>query len=221
VTRAGRAWLFATAAAATAVLGWTGPVRLYAGMLVLTLGILIAEVAAAMRSPGSPRAGWVVLGGLGLSLAGDLTLLYGPMELGIGFFLLAQIAYLGAMGLPRGRPLRHLAALLPAAAYGAVMALVLLPRLSPDIRGPVVAYLVVICAMAGRASGRALVEPADRAARLLVAGAALFVLSDSLIAIDLFVSPLPLQPLLVMPTYYGAQWLLSRGLPPLASGPQL
>jgi uncharacterized membrane protein YhhN len=43
-------------------------------------------------------------------------------------------------------------------------------------------------------------------------GAGFFMLSDTLLALNKFVTPLPLAPLWVLATYYAAQVLIVRGL---------
>ena len=48
----------------------------------------------------------------------------------------------------------------------------------------------------------------DTAALLAMLGAILFLVSDSILALDKFRSPLPLRDLLVMSTYYAAQLLI-------------
>jgi uncharacterized membrane protein YhhN len=43
----------------------------------------------------------------------------------------------------------------------------------------------------------------------VAAGALLFMASDSLLAINLFVAPLMLSPLWILSTYFVAQWLIA------------
>jgi hypothetical protein len=69
----------------------------------------------------------------------------------------------------------------------------------------------VIAAMAAQAWGRA--KQLGSAASLWVAlGSSLFMLSDTLLALDKFVSPLPYAGLWVLATYYLAQGLIVRGV---------
>jgi uncharacterized membrane protein YhhN len=79
-------------------------------------------------------------------------------------------------------------------------------------------YCLVIAAMLWRATlgfGRPGVDPT--LARLAAAGALLFVVSDAILAVDKFATPLPLARLLNMSSYWGGQALLCAAalhLPP-------
>jgi uncharacterized membrane protein YhhN len=83
--------------------------------------------------------------------------------------------------------------------------------LPSELRVPVAAYVLVIAAMAAQAWGRA--KQLGSAASLWVAlGSSVFMLSDTLLALDKFVSPLPYAGLWVLATYYVAQGLIVRGV---------
>jgi uncharacterized membrane protein YhhN len=103
-------------------------------------------------------------------------------------------------------------------AVGAVMYGVLVGGGLPvALRGPVAVYVVVIALMAAQAIGRALSLPpgaARRAAGGVALGAAFFMLSDSLLAINRFVMPLPHAQLWVLTTYYAAQILIVHHMLP-------
>jgi len=162
------------------------------------------------------RAGasaWLV-GALLASMAGDVALMFpGGFLPGLVFFLLAHLMYLllfsrtvgrRAVGwLPRRGPL------LWVAAYGLAMGAVLWPHLPVGLRVPVAIYVVVICAMGAQALGRASLL-GDAAARAVAAGAVLFMASDTLLALNRFVAPLPLAPLWVLSTYFAGQLLIAR-----------
>jgi uncharacterized membrane protein YhhN len=98
----------------------------------------------------------------------------------------------------------------------------LLPSLGP-LTIPVGVYTLVIAAMLWRATlglGRPGVDPT--LARLAAAGALLFVVSDAILAINKFHSPLPLARLLNMSSYWGGQALLCAAalhLPPPSPPP--
>jgi uncharacterized membrane protein YhhN len=82
--------------------------------------------------------------------------------------------------------------------------------LPSELRVPVAAYVLVIAAMAAQAWGRA--KQLGSAASLWVAlGSSVFMLSDTLLALDKFVSPLPYAGLWVLASYYVAQGLIVRG----------
>jgi uncharacterized membrane protein YhhN len=51
-----------------------------------------------------------------------------------------------------------------------------------------------------------------RSARLAAIGAVLFMVSDSLLAWDRFAGGVPARALLVLGTYYAAQWCIARSV---------
>lgn len=76
-------------------------------------------------------------------------------------------------------------------------------------RWPVVVYSLFITAMGLTVLNLRERVPAD-IHRMLVAGAGLFILSDSLIAVDKFRQPIPFARIWIMLTYTAAQYLLVR-----------
>jgi uncharacterized membrane protein YhhN len=165
-------------------------------------------VAMAWRSPDRHgfRAG--VLAGLLLSLVGDIALML-PVDAfaaGLGAFLLAHLAYIGAF-LRRAAGPAALAALALYALLAVFLLARLLPNVPPGLQWPVLAYVAVLVGMAALAFGaRGVAGPG------LALGGALFVLSDGLLAWDRFVVPLPLAPLWVLASYWGAQWCIARSV---------
>lgn len=128
--------------------------------------------------------------GLAFCLAGDVLLELGRFVIGVGAFLLGHVAYVTAFA-ALSRALRP-ARLVPFALYAVAMMVVLFPVLGP-MRVPVAVYTLAITAMMWRAS--ALVGEGDPAARrdagLVLAGAVAFAVSDSLIALNRFHTPIP------------------------------
>jgi len=158
--------------------------------------------------PSAPRR-WL-LAGLGLSWVGDVLLMW-PADLFLGgliAFLLAHVCYIRAfsIGLPLGRALPGL--VFYAAVAGGVVSF-LLPHVPEAMRWPVLAYVAVLVLMAATASGHSL-QRGFRPWPAAALGATLFVVSDSLLAINRFAMPLPLGSLWVLASYYLAQWCLSR-----------
>jgi alkylglycerol monooxygenase len=80
----------------------------------------------------------------------------------------------------------------------------------PELRLPVAAYVLVIATMAAQAWGRAK-HLGSAGSRWVAWGSVLFMLSDALLAMDKFVSPLPLAGLWVLASYYLAQGLIVQG----------
>jgi len=144
------------------------------------------------------------------SLAGDVALMFpGYFIPGLVAFLLAHLAYIALLKLGLAWfPSRR--ALLATLGFGAVMYAVLwVGGLPPALRVPVAAYVGVIALMAAQAIGRAVLLR-DGAAWGVAIGAGFFMLSDTLLALNRFVAPLPLAPLWVLSTYYAAQLLIVR-----------
>lgn len=163
---------------------------------------LLVGLALALTPDDPGRRAWFVVA-LVLSLAGDVFLML-PRDAfvaGLASFLLAHLAYIA--GLARAADGLH-----PAVVVPLLMAAVVGPRVvaaaDARLRGPVVAYMVVITAMACVAAatgdGRAL------------AGAVAFMASDSMIAWNRFVRELPYARLAIMSTYHLAQGLLVLSL---------
>jgi alkenylglycerophosphocholine/alkenylglycerophosphoethanolamine hydrolase len=139
------------------------------------------------QAPAGIYRRWIAIG-LGLSLLGDM-LLQWPADLfvfGLGAFLLAHLAYLVAY-LSDSRRLAPLDLLIAALAAGGMFLVLSRSGLGPLLL-PVALYSLAIGAMLWRALARIGVASA-RSAWLAAGGAALFVLSDSLIGINRFVAP--------------------------------
>jgi uncharacterized membrane protein YhhN len=155
------------------------------GMPWLSLAAKLVPVAALMIWLAPPRTlyGWLVFGGLALSLVGDFLL---ALPYGTAWFLPALIAFLCAhlcyIAAFAGRKTElRLARLLPFAAWVGGLYVWLFPGLGA-MAVPVGIYCLVITAMMWRAS----LLPMAAAV-----GAVLFGLSDSTIAIMHFHGPVP------------------------------
>ena len=171
----------------------------------------LAMVIALALTWGAPRALWLRLALLG-SLAGDVFLMLPGLFIpGLVAFLLAHIAY--TVRLRQDAPwFASRWALALTLGVGALMYTVLwLGGLPAGLRAPVAAYVVVIALMAAQALGRANALR-DRASVLVGVGACFFMLSDTLLALNRFVTPLPMAQLGVLTTYYLAQCLMVGGL---------
>jgi len=195
----------------------TGPLGLRTATQVAAMPVLVLVVLARTRAPRSWLVVWL-LAGLGFSWLGDTA----PKLAGdssflvmVGFFLLAQVAYVVAFWPRRARSVLRRGSLAwpaPLTAYLVVLVLLLVwcvPGAGP-LLVPVVAYGVVLVAMAVLSTG---VHP------LTAAGGALFLVSDGLIALDAFADwyALPWHGVAVMATYLAAQGLLAAGVIALAA----
>ena len=128
----------------------------------------------------------------------------GTFLLGLVSFLLGHIAYTAAFSLAARRLAPLL--LLPMLAYVAAVSPVLVPVLG-DLAVPVVAYMVFIGIMAWRAAAFAQARGGLAGAALL--GAILFMLSDTFIAVNQFVSPFDGADVAIMLTYWAGQAALA------------
>lgn len=163
------------------------------------LASLAIAVATGVLRPSRLTAA-LVGGALLLSWVGDVTL--HDVLVGLSFFFGAQLCYIAAFWREgRGRPSWWSLLVLP---WLGALLLVLAPT-AGALLPAVIAYGLVLAAMAvssTRVGGRA------------VLGAALFVLSDTLLALRLFTDQLQGRPAdaLIIATYLVAQLLLATGL---------
>jgi uncharacterized membrane protein YhhN len=180
-----------------------------------TLLIIVYAAPRGARRPAVRR--WVLIG-LGLSLCGDVALLWPEQGFlpGLVSFLLAHLAYLRAF---TRDGVRLAARPLPFVLYGLLAALILWqlwPGVPPGLRLPVLAYVVCLASMAAQAAvvAQHARHPAERkAGRVLAIGGALFLLSDALLATNRFATPLPWSGLWILLSYWLAQWCIASWLP--------
>lgn len=193
-----------------------------ATLLIASIAWKAGRVGRGSATSTLPAAGYrrAVLAGMGLSCLGDIALML-PMDAfvpGLVAFLLAHVCYIVAFraGIHAGRGLGVAAVLLGAFAAGNLIAL--WPHLPADMRVPVLAYVVVLAVMAILALARhwraQAPQGVDRRGTAWAAGGAvLFVASDCLLAWDRFGGGLPMASLLVLSTYYAAQYGIARSVP--------
>ncbi|MBT8194128.1 MAG: lysoplasmalogenase [Acidimicrobiia bacterium] len=171
---------------------------------VASAGFIAVAVAAGALDTGFGR--WM-LAALVLSALGDVFLL-GSSEArflgGLGSFLTAHLVY-GIAFLVRGVAAPGLLAIVPFAIFARHVLRWLGPHLSDRMRGPVVAYAVVISVM----GVLAVVTATDVWDWRIPVGAVMFVISDLAVARDNFVAPGFTNRLWGLPLYYGGQLLLA------------
>jgi len=127
---------------------------------------------------------------------------------GLGSFLIGHVFYLmGFIKISRINKSR-LAALLPIGLYSFIIGRQLISALQTEgnegLVIPVVAYMLVISLMALTA-----IMTGNLWA---TAGSILFVISDSILSWNMFVSAIPYSDVLIMTTYYSAQFLIAGSL---------
>jgi len=157
----------------------------------------------------------LLMGALVFSWFGDVLLLYtGRNEqyfmFGLGAFLIAHLFYIFCFRKYRFTgPTIKWYVILPILAYSGCLLIYIIPNLD-DMLVPVIAYAIVITVMAIAAllrKGRT----TDYSFYFTFIGALLFVISDSLIAVNKFVESIPNGSLLIMITYIMAQYLIVNG----------
>lgn len=184
----------------------------------LTMVLLVAA-ALAFREGNPPATFWFTVAALACSLAGDVFLMV-PRDLfvaGLASFLLAHLAYVVAFN-PSPPPLgATLAGLAVVLAFGVPLFLRIAKGMAATgqrkMLVPVACYFAAIGAMVVSAVATIGRPEWDAAhAALAVAGAALFMTSDSLIGWRRFVRPLRHGDLAVIVTYHLAQAALVLAL---------
>lgn len=203
-------------ATATSALGFTAWHLLFKPLTMAIAITFIAIRAYPMSATGRfglHRSYLLLLGALLGSLAGDVFLMLSEHLFipGLVSFLLAHLCYIALFKQGVGW-FGHRGALGGTLALGIGMyAFLWQGGLPAALRVPVAVYVVVIALMAAQAWGRhaALRERSSLAVAL---GACCFMLSDSLLATNRFVQPLPLSQLWVLATYYAAQVLIVSGM---------
>jgi uncharacterized membrane protein YhhN len=181
-------------------------VRPYAlSYLVKSLPIFLLSLLVWFNTQ-TPRGRLTALG-LVFSGIGDVILALDFQNLfvaGIISFTIAHLCYISAFlrGIRLSRS--SLTIMLGLLLYAAIMGQALFPHLG-NMAIPVFFYLGIIILMAASAA------LGENNHKLLLTGAILFIISDSLIAVDQFVSPIPYSNHWVMISYYLAQILIAMG----------
>jgi uncharacterized membrane protein YhhN len=201
-----------------AILAFSGVLPAWLGFVFKPLTTVLIIAFAWPRGGDVPRQRLLIRVGLVLSLAGDVFLLW-PKEgflPGLVAFLMAHLAYIAAFCVP----VRLAAKPAVFVAYAVVAGLILAtlwPGIPGALRAPVVAYVVCLAAMAAQAGawwrsrvGTGAADPS--LARTAMLGGLLFLVSDSLLAINKFGAPLPLSSLWILLTYWLAQVCIASAL---------
>jgi uncharacterized membrane protein YhhN len=161
----------------------------------------------------------LIFAGLLFSLLGDIALIFAGKGgtfflIGLGAFLLAHISYGFAFfrdykfNPEASKTLGHVMVLVMAV-FTMGFYLWLRPYLN-DMKIPVMAYMVIISIMVITAAyryGRVNLVSFE----LIFAGAIFFIISDSLLAINVFVQPFLYSGIFIMATYMIAQFLITMG----------
>ena len=165
----------------------------------------------------------IKLAGFGFlfSWGGDLFMMFAAdflyFVLGIASFLVAQILYIflflrtinisGKKPFLKKRPIW----LIPYIAYGLIVYILLFPHLDMVLRAAIFIYMVAILIMSVMALNR-YGNGHPISFSYVFAGSLLFVVSDTMIAINRFLVEIPYEGLFIMTTYISAQYLIMKGI---------
>ena len=174
----------------------------------LSTALLLLLVASGPSCLSSPYS-LAILAGLGFSLLGDVFLMLPSNRFSSGLFsfLVAHACYVYAFTTdsPFASPR---APWVVSFAIGCAFLPVLWPGVPARLRPPVAVYMVLLLVMTSQAGSRASHLGTSPAA-LASLGAALFLLSDALLAWNRFRRPFPAAQPLIHGTYFPAQWLIA------------
>jgi uncharacterized membrane protein YhhN len=193
------------------------PLQIYVFKPLTMIFILIIALSRAKES--LSFYAYAIIAGLLCSVAGDVFLML-PSDrfvAGLVSFLIAHLFYIAAFTM--GRPLRFpLWSLTLFALYGVFIYGILYPHLG-DMKIPVLVYVLVILGMGWRAWER-WTDTRMKTALFAFVGAMLFILSDSVLAVNKFREHFEIARALNLSTYFLAQWLIARSVPLTGPGDQ-
>lgn len=168
--------------------------------------VMIIMYAFRISAGKKPIAQWLIITGLFFSIIGDGTLHW--FLIGLTAFLIGHLFYTAGFLTCWKFSWIRFAMMIPIAGYAIFMGIDITAALTGGgneaLLIPVILYIVVIAAMAWSA-----VMTGNPWAAL---GSILFLISDSILAWNMFVSPIANSNELVMTTYYGAQFLIAHSL---------
>ena len=172
--------------------------------------LLIIAVAAGGQDASGPFKLRILLG-LATCLAGDVFMMLKEKRFveGLVAFLLGHLFYIAAF-LSVMRPRADLGTLLPLFIFASGMLTILFPHLG-RMKVPVAVYILVITIMAGLAIQR-YVDVGGAPAFKAFLAAVLFLVSDSVLAVNRFVRPFPGAQKVILGTYFAAQLLFALSI---------
>ncbi|KON88098.1 hypothetical protein AF332_15620 [Sporosarcina globispora] len=165
-------------------------------------------IYAFQKLPGSsPLALRLVIIGLFFCMLGDGFIAVSFVA-GLGAFLIGHLFYLTGFFKMAKSNLLRLAAIIPIGLYSFLIGRQLIASLlsegNQSLVIPVSAYMLVISAMA--------ISAILTGNKWVIAGSILFVISDSILSWNMFVSDIIYSDVFIMTTYYSAQFLIASSL---------
>ena len=189
-------------------------------LIMISLGGMFFTETTGISVRTKVFAGWAFL----FSLLGDTFLMFtGKNQLffmaGLGSFLISQIGYIFLFqhsnkiaGIQSWSYLKQYPGwLLLYFLYGNLIYFLLFPNLESTLKVAVFVYMTALLGMSVMALNRKEIKPV-KSFHFVFIGSLLFVISDSVIAINKFLQPVPFDRMIVMSTYMAAQFLIVKGL---------
>ncbi|CAH1223378.1 hypothetical protein PAECIP111891_05509 [Paenibacillus allorhizoplanae] len=147
----------------------------------------------------------LMLTGLFFGMLGDGLIMYW-FVLGLAAFLIGHLFYTAGFLVQWRFSWLRFSSIVPIAIYSFIMGrelvISLMEQNNAGLVVPVLFYIVVISLM-----GWSAIMTSNRGA---IVGSFLFLISDSILSWNLFVSPISYADLLIMTTYYSAQFIIAR-----------
>lgn len=177
----------------------------------LTMLVVIAWAGSMLRARKN-RLHTGIFAGLLCSVVGDIVLIWPDrfFILGLCAFLCAHIAYIAAFSHGAALPLKP-AVRLPFIAFAMAMWAVLHQNLNTILRFAVAVYAIVLVSMASQ-TWIWHHQMKSQYSRYAVIGSALFVASDTLLAINRFHTPIAYPSFWILATYFLAQWCITASV---------
>jgi uncharacterized membrane protein YhhN len=182
--------------------------------------IVLSLLSFLLIHQGLPKTRYqlLFLTGLIFALIGDIFLMIRGIDYfipGLASFLFMQVLYIKTFRADVSSPVfkkEYLVASIPFLGFALLLYLLLLPKLpDPVMQIAVAIYALSIAVMAWMAFLRKTLV-SKHSFLLVFIGAILFMISDSLIAINRFMISIPLNTIWVMSTYAAAQYLIVMGI---------
>ncbi|MDG1041182.1 MAG: lysoplasmalogenase [Polaribacter sp.] len=183
-------------------------VKVIAKPMLLTLLVVVYLVA--VKEP----LFWYVLG-MFLCFIGDVLLMFNGANFfmfGLAAFLLGHVVYIKvtSMFLPSNITMKMISSAFPFVVFFAVLMYVLYPNLE-ELQIPVFVYGITISTFGAIALLNYRSEKSTENLWLLI-GALLFILSDSILALNKFYKPNEIYAVAIMVTYILAQFLICKAM---------
>ncbi|MGE6258456.1 lysoplasmalogenase [Heyndrickxia sporothermodurans] len=165
--------------------------------------------------PQRSRAHWLMICGLFFCMLGDGLLHW--FVIGLSAFLIGHLFYMTAFFHRWNFSLIRFLTIIPIAIYAFFMGKKLITALishhNDTLIIPVLIYIIVISLMAWSA-----IMTKNKWASI---GSLLFVISDSILSWNMFVTTIPYSNILIMTTYYSAQFLIAHSIQTIVSNNSL